>query len=66
MNKMNTSRKAHDLIAETVPCPVSLSEQVSVYRAQWHRGTQVGIDLTKMFYEEVKETGKQWRSSLPK
>ncbi len=58
-------KKAHDLIAETVPCPISLSEQVSVYRAQWHRGTQVGIDLTRMFYEEVKERVNNGEAACP-
>jgi hypothetical protein len=48
-------KQARDLIAKTVPCPVGLAEQVSVYRAQWHRGTQAGLELTKMFYEELQE-----------
>ena len=47
--------KVNDLIGETVPCPVSTAEENSVYRIQWHRGTQAGLDLAKMLYEEVKE-----------
>ena len=42
-------KKARDLIAETVPCPVSLSDQLSVYRAQWHRGTQAGLTSPRCF-----------------
>jgi hypothetical protein len=48
-------RKARDLIAKTVPCPVSAPDQFSVYPAQWFRGTPEGRDLIKAFYEEVKE-----------
>ncbi len=49
-------RKTRDLIAETVPCPVSLPDQIaSTMNPQWHRGTQWGLNQAKMFYEEVKE-----------
>jgi hypothetical protein len=48
-------RKARDLIAKTVPCPVSAPDQLSIYPAQWHRGTPAGRDFIKTFYEEVKE-----------
>jgi benzoyl-CoA reductase/2-hydroxyglutaryl-CoA dehydratase subunit BcrC/BadD/HgdB len=58
-------RKARDLIADTYPCPVSLSDQTSVYPAQWHRGTQAGLDLTKMFYEEVKEKVDKGEAACP-
>lgn len=58
-------KKAHDLIAETVPCPVSLTEQVSIYRTQWHRGTQAGLDLTRMFYQEVKERVENGEAAHP-
>lgn len=58
-------RKARDLIAETVPAPVSLPDQVSVYPAQWHRGTQAGLDLARMFYEEVKERVDNGEAACP-
>ncbi len=48
-------KKARDLIAETVPCPVDFNDQFASYPAQWHRGTPEARDLIKMFYEEVKE-----------
>jgi hypothetical protein len=49
-------RMARDLIAQTVPCPVSVPDQVaSVMPVQWHRGTQWAVDQAQMFYEEVKE-----------
>jgi hypothetical protein len=48
-------RKARDLIASTIPCPVSAPDQLSIYPAQWYRGTPAGRDFIKAFYEEVKE-----------
>ncbi|MFC1532246.1 2-hydroxyacyl-CoA dehydratase [Thermodesulfobacteriota bacterium] len=48
-------RKARDLIAKTSPAPVDVVDQLAQYPAQWHRGTPMGRDLAKMFYEEVKE-----------
>ncbi|MFC1533623.1 2-hydroxyacyl-CoA dehydratase [Thermodesulfobacteriota bacterium] len=47
--------KARDLIAETIPCPVSLRDQLAVYQAMWHRGTPKGLDFIKSYYEEVKD-----------
>lgn len=49
-------RKTRDLIAETIPCPVSVPDQLpSTMIPQWHRGTTWGLNQAKMFYEEVKE-----------
>jgi hypothetical protein len=49
-------RKSRDLIAETVPCPVTLADQLSGYTPiQWHRGTPEAVEFAKMFYDEVKE-----------
>jgi benzoyl-CoA reductase/2-hydroxyglutaryl-CoA dehydratase subunit BcrC/BadD/HgdB len=49
-------KKTRDLIAETIPCPVSVSDQLpSTMIPQWHRGTTWGLNQAKMFYEEVKE-----------
>ena len=49
-------KKARNLIAETVPCPVTLADQLSAYTPiQWQRGTREGVNFAKMFYEEVKE-----------
>ncbi|MFC1820677.1 2-hydroxyacyl-CoA dehydratase [Thermodesulfobacteriota bacterium] len=57
--------KARDLIAETSPCPVTLVEQLSMYPAQWFRGTPEGRDIIKMFYEEVKERVENGIASYP-
>jgi benzoyl-CoA reductase/2-hydroxyglutaryl-CoA dehydratase subunit BcrC/BadD/HgdB len=49
-------KKTRDLIAETIPCPVSLPDQLpSTMIPQWHRGTPWGVEHARMFYEEVKE-----------
>lgn len=48
--------KARDLIAETVPAPLSIADQIpSVMIPQWHRGTEWGLNAARMFYEEVRE-----------
>ncbi|MDO9534920.1 MAG: 2-hydroxyacyl-CoA dehydratase family protein [Bacillota bacterium] len=50
------NRLTRDLIAETVPAPVSITDQVpSVMIPQWHRGTEWGVKAARMFYEEVKD-----------
>ena len=50
------NRRTRDLIAQTVPSPVSITDQVpSVMVPQWHRGTEWGVNAARMFYEEVKD-----------
>jgi hypothetical protein len=58
-------RKARDLIAETVPCPVSLPDQLSMYPAQWFRGTPEARDLIKDYYEEVKDRVDKGEAAYP-
>jgi len=49
-------KKTRDLIAATMPCPVSLTDQIAgTMNAQWHRGTPWGLQNARTFYEEVKE-----------
>ena len=48
-------RKTRDLIAETKPCPVTISDTVNaVMQAQWQRGTKWATEHAKSLYEEVK------------
>ena len=59
MNKVNEQEmyyyKARNLIAETYPAPVTITDTVNaVMQAQWHRGTQWAVDHAKSFYEEIK------------
>jgi len=58
-------KKARDLIAQTVPCPVSLADQLANYPPQWQRGTPEGVQLTRMFYEEVKERVDKGEAACP-
>jgi benzoyl-CoA reductase/2-hydroxyglutaryl-CoA dehydratase subunit BcrC/BadD/HgdB len=57
--------KARDLIARTVPSPVTLADQLANYPPQWQRGTDQGIRLTRMFYEEVKERVEKGEAACP-
>jgi hypothetical protein len=47
--------KARDLIAQTIPCPVTLRDQLSMYQVMWQRGTVKSRDFIKSYYEEVKD-----------
>jgi benzoyl-CoA reductase/2-hydroxyglutaryl-CoA dehydratase subunit BcrC/BadD/HgdB len=50
------NRRARDLIAETVPAPLSVTDQIpSVMIPQWHRGTRWAVDAARGFYEEVED-----------
>ncbi|MFS0644110.1 2-hydroxyacyl-CoA dehydratase subunit D [Siminovitchia sp. 179-K 8D1 HS] len=45
-----------DLIAQTSPSPVSISDIVpAVMVPQWQRGTQWAVDIARSLYEEVKD-----------
>ena len=58
-------RKTRDLIAKTVPSPVSLPDQLANYPPQWQRGTPQGVKLTRAFYEEVKERVNNGQAACP-
>jgi benzoyl-CoA reductase/2-hydroxyglutaryl-CoA dehydratase subunit BcrC/BadD/HgdB len=56
--------KIRDLIAETVPCPISITDSIpSVMNPQWHRGSEWALDITKQFYEEVKTCVEQGQAA---
>lgn len=63
--QMEYWRKARTLIFETIPCPVSIRDQLTPYQTMWHRGTYVGLSLMKAFYEEVKERVKKGITAYP-
>jgi hypothetical protein len=52
--QMDYWAKAQRLIAEAPRCPVHVRDQMSMYQAMWHRGTELGRDLIKEYYEETK------------
>lgn len=57
--------KARDLIAETIPCPVGVRDQSAMYQAMWHRGSTIGRDLVKAYYEEVKDRVEKGIAASP-
>lgn len=63
--QMDYWRKARDLIFQTIPCPVSVRDQLTTYQTMWHRGTTIGRDLIKAYYEEVKERVDKGIASNP-
>jgi hypothetical protein len=57
--------QAHNLIAAAKPCPVSLRDQLAVYQAMWHRGTEKGVELIKAYLEEVRQRISLRRAAYP-
>lgn len=58
--------KTRDLIAGTVPAPISISDTfTSVMMPQWHRGTVWARDAAKMFYEEVLARAERGEAACP-
>lgn len=54
------NRKTRDLIAKTVPAPVSITDTVqSVMIPQWQRGTEWAVENARALYEEVKQLAEQ-------
>jgi hypothetical protein len=53
--QMDVWAEANDMIAKAPNCPVNLRDQVAMYQAIWHRGTQRGIDFVKRYRDEVRE-----------
>ena len=59
-------RKTRDLIAETKPAPVVVTDTVNaVMQAQWQRGTQWATDHAKSLYEEVKARVDNNQPAIP-
>ncbi len=46
--------EAGRLIAETRPCPVHMRDQLSIYQAMWHRGTELGIEMLRDYRDEIR------------
>jgi protein-disulfide isomerase-like protein with CxxC motif len=52
--QMDEWQAAQTIIAATRPCPVSLRDQMSIYQAMWHRGSEDGLDLIRAYRKEVE------------
>lgn len=60
------NRKTRDLIAETMPAPVSITDTVpAVMVPQWQRGTQWAVDIARSLYEEVSALVEQGEAACP-
>lgn len=50
------NRAARDLIARTVPAPISIADSIpSVMIPQWHRGTEWARDAARTFHAEIAD-----------
>lgn len=62
----NYYRLTRDLIARTVPSPVTVTDTVNaVMQAQWHRGTRWGVDMARSLYEEVRALADAGTAAVP-
>jgi hypothetical protein len=60
------NRAARDLIARTVPAPVSIVDAIpSVMIPQWHRGTEWAVDAAQCFHREVYERVRDGVAACP-
>jgi hypothetical protein len=53
--QMDWWKRARLALGAASPCPVNVRDQMSMYQAMWHRGTQAGVDLVKAYCEEVED-----------
>jgi benzoyl-CoA reductase/2-hydroxyglutaryl-CoA dehydratase subunit BcrC/BadD/HgdB len=59
-------RKTRDLIAATIPAPVTVTDTInSVMQAQWHRGSKWAVDMARNLYEEVKDLADRGIAAVP-
>jgi benzoyl-CoA reductase subunit B len=63
--QMDEWQAAQAIIAATRPCPVSLRDQMSIYQAMWHRGSQDGLDLIRAYRKEVEQRARAGVSAAP-
>src|SRR5690606_24208054 len=60
------NKKTRDLIARTIPAPVSITDTVqTVMVPQWQRGTQWAVDIARSLYEEVSELVERGEAANP-
>lgn len=60
-------RKARDLIAETKPAPVTITDTMNaVMQAQWQRGTPWAARHAREFYEEIASRVQEGRAACEK
>lgn len=63
--QMDEWQRAQDVIAATRPSPVSLRDQMSMYQAMWHRGSEDGLALIRAYREEVEARARAGIAAVP-
>lgn len=63
--QMSWWNKAQMLIAKADRCPVGIRDQMSIYQAMWHRGSELGVELIKDYHDEVEERVKNGVVAVP-
>ena len=63
--QMDEWQRAQGVIAETRPCPVSVRDQMSMYQAMWHRGSEDGLALVRAYREEVEQRARDGVAAFP-
>lgn len=53
--QMDLWMEANRLIVDAEDCPVDFRDQMSMYQAMWHRGTDVGVTFIEAYRDEVAE-----------
>lgn len=57
--------KVRELLAKTSPCPIDVPDHLANYTALFHRGTTEARDLSKIFYEGVREKVESGEGAYP-
>lgn len=58
-DQMDWWARARLALGAAKPCPVSMRDQMSMYQAMWHRGTEAGVKLVKDYCLEVEDRVKR-------
>jgi benzoyl-CoA reductase subunit B len=57
--QMDWWRRARLALGAATPCPVNMRDQMSMYQAMWHRGTEAGVKLVRDYCLEVEDRAKR-------
>ncbi|MHA6623533.1 2-hydroxyacyl-CoA dehydratase [Pseudonocardia sp. DLS-67] len=57
--------EAQAAIGAAARCPVHIRDQMSMYQAMWHRGTERGIELIRAYRDEILERVESGVAAYP-
>jgi benzoyl-CoA reductase subunit B len=63
--QMERWAEAQAMIAAAPQCPVHIRDQISIYQAMWHRGTERGIELIREYCDEVAQRVAEGFAAYP-